>query len=462
MGGGVIGLEAALLSAAEGIDVIVLDRDVSGVPGPGEAAWDEWARPGVAQFRQPHFLQSGGFRLLDSRLPGIAATLREQGTPFDYLSLLPSSVAGRAPRGGDERFSTVAARRPVLECAVADLARARVDIRRGVSVTGLLAGTPAVPGVPHVTGVRTASGEALAADLVIDATGRRSALPKWLAQLGARPAADEVEDIGFAYYSRFFRGSGDLPVIPGARLTTHFDCYSLLTLPGDAGTWSVTVLVSGRDRPMKELRHASKWTALVRACPSHAHLLDGEPLTGINVMSGIADRWRALCADGVPTATGVVAVGDAACATDPAIGRGMSLGLMEAASLADAIAASLDAPAELARKYHHALRERIYPWYRDTVAADLSRQQQIDSVVRGDGPLPGATATPSLAQALYTAMNVDAEAFRASAEIASVLCPAAEVFARPGLADRVLRIAADHADAPPTGPGRAEVLKLMS
>ena len=40
--------------------------------------------------------------------------------------------------------------------------------------TGLLSGPSAASGIPHVTGVRTSGGEALAADLVIDAMGRRS------------------------------------------------------------------------------------------------------------------------------------------------------------------------------------------------------------------------------------------------------------------------------------------------
>jgi hypothetical protein len=53
-----------------------------------------------------------------------------------------------------------------------------------------------------LTGVRTFDGAQLAADLVIDATGRRSALPGWLAELGARPMAEQAEDSGFAYYTR--------------------------------------------------------------------------------------------------------------------------------------------------------------------------------------------------------------------------------------------------------------------
>jgi hypothetical protein len=51
-----------------------------------------------------------------------------------------------------------------------------------------------------------------------------------------------------------------------------------VTLPGDAETWSVTIDISSRDRAQKQLRDPCRWTAVVAACPLHAHLLDGEPI----------------------------------------------------------------------------------------------------------------------------------------------------------------------------------------
>ena len=45
---------------------------------------------------------------------------------------------------------------------------------------------------------------------------------------------------------------------------------------GDNGTWSLTVYIAAGDRPLKRLRHADRWTAVVRACPLHAHLLEHE------------------------------------------------------------------------------------------------------------------------------------------------------------------------------------------
>ena len=77
-----------------------------------------------------------------------------------------------------------------------------VEVRRGTAVTGLIGGASASAGVPHVTGVRTKAGEVIMADLVVDMSGRRSALPDWLEDIGARRPGEELEDSGFVYYGR--------------------------------------------------------------------------------------------------------------------------------------------------------------------------------------------------------------------------------------------------------------------
>lgn len=96
----------------------------------------------------------------------------------------------------------------MIEAVIAAAAQEEpgVVIRRGARVTGLTAGPPAIPGVPHVTGVRISDGEELRADLVVDAMGRRSAAAQLLTALGAREPYAEAEDSGFAYYTRYFTG----------------------------------------------------------------------------------------------------------------------------------------------------------------------------------------------------------------------------------------------------------------
>ena len=81
-----------------------------------------------------------------------------------------------------------------------------ITIRRGVSIKGLVTGPPAAKGVPHVTGLVTDTGEQISADLVVDATGRRSPLTAWLEAAGTRPPIEQESKISaFMYYGRHFR-----------------------------------------------------------------------------------------------------------------------------------------------------------------------------------------------------------------------------------------------------------------
>ena len=462
IGGGVVGLSAALMLARAGHDVTVFERDDAAMPGSPQQAWQAWQRHGVAQFRQPHFLHAAGYHLLGETLPETAqALLQAGGTPFDALSLLPPFITDRAPREGDDRFTTVTGRRPVIEYAVAATAAERVDIRRGVSVTELVTGPAAAASVPHVTGVRTSSGDELAADLVIDAMGRRSGLPGWLAALGAPAPAEEAEDSGFTYYTRYFRSaSGEQPqFITG--LLTPFDSFSLLTLPGDAGTWSVTVYISSRDQALKELRHPEKWTALIAACPFHAHLLDGEPLTDVGAMSGIVDRRRGLVVNGTPVVTGLVTVGDSACCTNPSLGRGMTMGFMHAAGTVEVIGKHLDDPLTLAVEHDRMTQTRVIPWYQATVEFDRARKAQMDAAIEGR-PAPQPTGPAALfQQAFGKAMLYDADVFRAMMEIIMMQALPEEVFTRPGFASRVSAAAEGREAFIAPGPSRAELLGAL-
>lgn len=462
IGGGIVGLSTAMMLVKQGHEVTVLERDGGGVPGSPDEAWQAWHRQGVAQFRQPHFMHAAGRQILDAALPEVTRTLLGAGgTTFDLLAFMPPFIEDRTPREGDERFVTITGRRPVIEYAVATAAQ-NLDVRRGVFVTRLMTGPEAAKGVPNVTGVRTSAGEELAADLVIDAMGRRSGLPGWLADLGAHPLAEEAEDSGFTYYTRYFRSAdGVVPqFITG--LLTPFDSFSLLTLPGDAGTWSVTVYISSRDQALKEVRDPEKWRAVVAACPLHAHLLDGEPVSGVLAMSGIVDRHRRAVVAGAPVLTGLLAVGDSACCTNPSLGRGMTMGLMHAAGTAEVIAGQLGDPVALALEHDQMTQARVTPWYHDTVTFDRARKAEIDASIEGR-PAPEPTGPMAqVQQAFGTAMLYDPDVFRGMMEFISVMALPEQVFTRDGFGDRVAAAAEGHEAFAAPGPSRHDLLKTLA
>src|SRR5690349_4527421 len=267
LGGGVCGAATAVLLARDGHEVSVLERDVEPPPETLDAAWEAWARPGVVQFRQPHFLQARVREVLDRELPDVREALVRAGAALvDPIERLPAAIGDRDARPGDDRFVSVTARRTTTEHVFRSLAEAepRVRVRRGVAVAGL--STRPGAGVPHVTGVRTTSGEELAADLVVDAMGRNSRLPRWLVDAGAGELHEEAEDSGFLYYTRFFRTrDGSTPAPRTPFLVTPLGSVSILSLPSDRDTWSITVYGASGDQPLKQLRHVERWSAVVRA-----------------------------------------------------------------------------------------------------------------------------------------------------------------------------------------------------
>jgi 2-polyprenyl-6-methoxyphenol hydroxylase-like FAD-dependent oxidoreductase len=264
LGAGVCGLSAGLMLARDGHQVTVLERDDAPVPRSCEDAWEQWSREGVTQFRQAHLLAAGGRVTLEESLPDVLAALVSAGAKrFDPLGSLPPTLTDRDSRPGDERFVTFTARRPVLEQVLASAAQEEpgMDVRRGVAVKGLTLQTN--NGIPHVTGVCLESGQTLAADLVVDAMGRRSPLPRWCSDADVAPMHEQSEDSGFIYYTRFFRSTdGSTPQLEGPALAP-IGTFSILTIPSDNDTWSVTAYVSRGDQALKRMRDADKWTAVV-------------------------------------------------------------------------------------------------------------------------------------------------------------------------------------------------------
>src|SRR3954471_906293 len=177
LGAGLGGLATAMLLARDAHEVIVLERDPAGPPPPEDTdtAWNDWQRRGVNQFRLPHFMLPRWWQQVRDQLPEVGYALQAAGAQqMNLIEALPGERRGPL-RPGDKRFTTVTARRPVLEAVLSAAAEAAgVTIRRGVVVTGLTIDERTR--IPRVTGILTADGTAIRADLVVDCGGRRSAL----------------------------------------------------------------------------------------------------------------------------------------------------------------------------------------------------------------------------------------------------------------------------------------------
>ena len=98
--------------------------------------------------------------VLDEELAGLTDDLLAAGcVRFDQLAAILPLITGWQREPDDDRLVTITGRRPVVESVLAAAAASTpgVTVHRGTGVTGLLTGTPAADGIPHVTGVRTAA-----------------------------------------------------------------------------------------------------------------------------------------------------------------------------------------------------------------------------------------------------------------------------------------------------------------
>ncbi|MET0580296.1 MAG: FAD-dependent oxidoreductase, partial [Ilumatobacteraceae bacterium] len=235
---------------------------------------------------------------------------------------------------------------------------------------------------------------------------------------------------------------------------------SVLTIPSDNNTWSTTLYSASSDAPMRRLRDPDVFCRVVRECPLHAHWVDGEPISDVASMSGAVDRTRRFVLDGVPVATGMLSIADAAACTNPSVGRGMSFGLMHTVVMRDTVRDHLDDPAALSLAFHEATERQLDPWHEATRGFDRSSRGLMQAAIEGREPEPDPFA--AVGAALVAACHVDEQAVRWFGEIQGCLALPMEIFARDGALAHVMRVAAGVDAAPIPGPDRQRLLELVS
>ena len=112
---------------------------------------------------------------------------------------------------GDADVEFIAASRPLLEGIARERVRSLNNVRFAEACDAC--GLTTTPDRSRVTGVRLRSRtgrgaeRAVEADLVVDATGRGSRSPRWLAALGYPVPSEERIHVGVHYTTRLFRRS---------------------------------------------------------------------------------------------------------------------------------------------------------------------------------------------------------------------------------------------------------------
>lgn len=323
-------------------------------------------RSGIPQGRHLHVLQPGGLDALERLLPGFRSELLASGAvpldvPRDVCWL--SAAGWMQPFPGEQRL-LLSATRDLIEWVTRQLVldTPQIIVRSGLEVTGL-----AVTG-PQADGGRTAGTgrvravqvrprgaaspeptESIVADLVLDASGRRSHAPDWLEAAGYGRPTESTVDADLAYATRIYRrgaddAQGHRAFFLQARPPHTRRMAVMFPIEGDR--WMLTLAGTNGDVPPTDEAGFLDFVRGLRS-PVLADVVEGlEPLSPIVGYRRTENRRRHYESLRMPD--GFVVVGDAACAFNPVYGQGMSAAALTAEALDRCLAGHLARGRDLA------------------------------------------------------------------------------------------------------------------
>lgn len=335
----VIGSSIAGLTAARALidhfdRVTIIDRDRL----PDTADF----RSGVPQARHAHILPLRGQDILEKQFPGLINELVANGAvSINASSDMAFFIAAswHEVRHHAAVISTTCSR-PLLDTTIYRrlAAHPKVHVLQEHDVIGLCVD----PRGERVTGVRLCKrhqsypvGTILAADLVVDASGRESRTPQWLTDLGYAPPQETIVNSFPGYATRIYRR----PAESEARWKTMYirptppdGTRGGLIIPIEGDRWHVTLVGMARDYPPTD---EDGFLAFARGLPTpqfYEAIKAAEPLTKPYGYRRTENRLRHY--DQLPRyLEGLLVCGDAVCTLNPVYAQGITLVAMGSLAL---------------------------------------------------------------------------------------------------------------------------------
>ena len=376
IGGGIAGLATARVVAEHYQEVLVLDRDRL----PETPAF----RAGIPQALHAHTLLPYGQMVLEKLFPGLVSRLLAEGAPLieedrDTLTIERGEMRGSL---GKLFRPTVSCSRPMLERALYQeiAGYAQVRILQGSEVTGLTVdeSSSRVSGVMLRSRMDPGAGrQHLSASLVVDASGRNSKAPQWLAALGY-PAPEEWRiDAQAGYASRIYRqpqgglrpGWKKLNIVP----SPPDEPRGGVILPLEGSRWHVTLFGFAGDVPPTDEAGFLEFARSLSSPELYEAIRAAEPLGRITGYRKNENRVRRF--ENLPRyLEGLLVLGDAAYTMNPVYALGMTAALVGSQVLDQVIQAARSTagrtPAALSAVFQRRLAASLANLWKQAVQGD--------------------------------------------------------------------------------------------
>ncbi len=487
IGGSISGLGVALALSTRGHRVTVLEADATALPDSHTEAFEHWDRRGSPQARHSHALLARLRNLIRDHAPELLEKLKACGAQeLLFTDRVRQVFNDPVFEPGDDDIVFLACRRITFEWVLRRhvLDTGLVEFHDGAEVTRLEA-TSDINGLPTVTGLWSKRGDGeeqlIEADLVVDTSGRRSKLSKWLPAIGTPPIREASSPCGIFYTSRFYQlhDGAEAPSLDGGIVGVDLGYLKVGVFAGDSGVFSITLAASPTDSEMRKVLKPAAFDAAVAAIPvtrGWTASATSEPISEVHGMANLNNTRRWLVEDGEPLALGVVAVGDSLIHTNPITGRGCSLAWTGAFALAEALDEHGEDLRALALAYDERVERDIVPWYEMQLAQDADSIAVNEAQQRGEDPFettnPDGSSNPRafmrslLKEGLMPALTEDLILLRVFMRMMNLMDPPGDLMKNPQVMQSLLASYAkrDERERPKLadGPGREAMVELLA
>ncbi len=423
LGAGIGGLLAAAALAGNGARVRLVEKDP--LPAPTDRPGP---RKGVPQGPQVHAIMKRGEVAVEALLPGFReALVAVGGTP------VAAGIGMKVYEGGGWH--------PQRDCGLVIHTQTRALLEQ--VIRGCLARFPEVEildgrrfaelGVSadgFVEGVALRDGEKLSAPVVVDAMGRGSPLPAWLAANGWGEVPRERAGIDIHYVTillhqpEAWRGRGNAWVV---RATPPHNTRGATMMPIEGDRWLLTIVSRFGDHPPLDWPAILEFLQTIEGEAIHDLVRDCEvdtPARRFMVPEAILSRFDAMA--GLPV--GLLPLGDVIGNFNPVAAQGMTVAALHAEALGETLAAESDLAA-LARSYIARAVEISETAWQTSVYSDFAYPQ-----TTGERPADLARRQ-HFRRAFRELLESDGELQRLAVHVQQLMLPSS-VLARPDVIAR--------------------------